>query len=291
VGLAALFIGLTSGPPLRGILVMAGLGLIVAGLGAAAGQQLIARKLRPADKYHGPAPLILFFMQLALVTGVSLILYTFGAPLPDTPLGFLLATVILVGGYLLVVWLFVVRGDALSWRDLIRAQPLNAEHVLTDIAIGALAMFGVAIVAGIAGTIVSNLLGGTQAPQVVPPPTGIMDVLCIALGAGILVPIGEEVFFRGFAITAWLRDLGPRTALIRGTLFFALVHLLNISSATFDDGAKQAILELTVIAPVGLVLGLIYLRRGLVASIAGHAAFNLFGVLVLVLAQNLPAPQ
>lgn len=270
---------------------MGALGLVVAGLGAAAGQQLIARRSRPADRYHGPAPLILFFMQLALVTGASLILYTFGAPLPDTPLGFLLATVILVGGYLLVVWLFVVRGDALSWRDLIRARPLNAEHVLTDIAIGALAMFGVAIVAGIAGTIVSNLLGGTQAPQVVPPPTGTIDVLFIALGAGILVPIGEEVFFRGFAITAWLRDLGPRTALIRGTLFFALVHLLNISSATFDDGAKQAILELTVIAPVGLVLGLIYLRRGLVASIAGHAAFNLFGVLVLVLAQNLPAPQ
>src|SRR4029079_669951 len=125
---------------------------------------------------------------------------------------------------------FVVRGGALSWRDLIRAQPPNANRVLTDIAIGALSMFGAAIVAGIAGTIVSNLLGGTQAPQVVPPPTGTTDILFIALGAGILVPIGEEVFFRGFAITAWLRDLGPRTALIRGTVFFALVHLLNISS-------------------------------------------------------------
>jgi membrane protease YdiL (CAAX protease family) len=285
-----LFVGLTAGPPVRGILVMGALGLLVAGLGAAAGQQLIARKSRPADQYHGPAPLILFFMQLALVTGVSLILYTLGAPLPDTPLGFLVATVILVGGYLLVVWLFVVRGGALSWRDLIRAGPLSADRVLSDIAIGALSMFGVAFVAGIVATIVSNLLGGTQAPQVVPAPTTDADVLLIALGAGILVPIGEELFFRGFAITAWLRDLGPRTALIRGTIFFAAVHLLNITSATFAEGAKQAILEMIVIVPVGLVLGYIYLRRGLIASIGGHAAFNLFGVLVIVLAHNLPAP-
>ncbi len=270
---------------------MGALGLLVAGLGAAAGQQLIARRSRPAEQYRGPAPLILFFMQLALVTGVSLIVYTLGAPLPDTPVGFLTATVILVGGYLLVVWLFVVRGGALSWRDLIRAGPLNAGRVLSDVAIGALSMFGAALVAAIVGTIVSNLLGGTQAPQVVPPPTSSADVLLIALGAGILVPIGEELFFRGFAISAWLRDLGPRTALIRGTIFFALVHLLNINSSTFADGAKQAILEMVVIAPVGLVLGYIYLRRGLIASIGGHAAFNLFGVLVIVLAHNLPAPS
>ena len=47
---------------------------------------------------------------------------------------------------------------------------------------------------------------------------------------------------------------------------------------------------LVVIGPVGFVLGWLYLRRGLMASIAGHAAFNLFGVLVIVLAQYLPGP-
>jgi membrane protease YdiL (CAAX protease family) len=92
-------------------------------------------------------------------------------------------------------------------------------------------------------------------------------------------------------MTAWLRDLGPRSALIRVTVFFALVHLLNITSATFEEGARQAILEIAVIGPIGFALALLYLRRGLIASIAGHAAFNLFGVLVLVLAQNLPSPQ
>jgi membrane protease YdiL (CAAX protease family) len=45
-----------------------------------------------------------------------------------------------------------------------------------------------------------------------------------------------------------------------------------------------------LIGPVGLALGWLYLRRGLIASIAGHAAFNLFAVVILVLSQYLPAP-
>jgi len=43
-----------------------------------------------------------------------------------------------------------------------------------------------------------------------------------------------------------------------------------------------------VITPVGAVLGWLFLRRGLVASIAGHATFNLIGVLLVALTQLLP---
>ena len=56
------------------------------------------------------------------------------------------------------------------------------------------------------------------------------------------------------------------------------------------EGLKQAILVISVIAPVGLALGWLYLKRGLIAAIAGHAAFNLLGVLLPYLAQNLPGP-
>jgi membrane protease YdiL (CAAX protease family) len=103
------------------------------------------------------------------------------------------------------------------------------------------------------------------------------------------VPVGEELFFRGFTLTAWLRDLGPRSALVRTTVFFALVHLINIrvQPGAAVDGIKQALLELAVIAPVGFALGWLYLRRGLIASIAGHCAVNLLAVLILVLNQNL----
>ena len=279
-------IGLASGPPARGFLIMGGLVALILGLATAAGQQLVARRERPAEAYHGPAPLILFFLQLALVSSISVILFTLGVPL-DTPGGFLLAAIVLLSGYLLVVWLFVVRGGALTWRRMIRAERLNAGSVTVDIAMGGALMFGVAIAAGIIGGLIAKLLG-TTAPDVVPIPQTPPEILMAALAAGILVPIGEEVFFRGYTMTAWLRDLGPRSALIRGTLFFALIHVLNITASTFGEGLAQAILEIAVIAPVALALGWLYLRRGLIAAIAGHMAFNLLGVLILVLAQNLP---
>jgi membrane protease YdiL (CAAX protease family) len=207
----------------------------------------------------------------------------------DTPIGFLAAATLLLSGYLLVVWLFVVRGGALSWRDMIRAEPLDASRAVFDIVIGGATMFGVAIAAAIIGGLIARLLG-TDAPDVVPTPQAAPEILMVAVAAGLLVPIGEEVFFRGFTITAWLRDLGPRSALIRATVFFALVHVLNITTETFGEGLAQAILQVSIIAPVGLALGWLYLKRGLIAAIGGHAAFNLLGVLILVLAQNLPAP-
>lgn len=286
IGLAALLVGLAAEPPLRGILVMAALAALIVGLGAAAGQQVIARRTRPAERFRGPAPLILFALQFALVNAVSLIIYTLGVPLADSPAGFLAATVVLLAGYAIVIWLFVVRTGALSWREIIRAQPLDASRAAFDIAIGGATMFGVALVTGILGSLLAQLIG-TETPAVVPPPTTSVEILMIALGAGVLVPIGEELFFRGYTLTAWLRDLGPRSALIRATAFFALVHIVTLSADTFANGVKQAILVLVLIGPVGFALGWLYLRRGLIASIAGHAAFNLFAVVILVLSQGL----
>ena len=289
IGLAALFVGIAAQPPLRGILVMAALAALLAGLGAAAGQQVLARRTRPAERFRGPAPLILFAFQFALVNAVSLVIYTLGVPLADSPAGFLAATVVLLAGYAIVIWLFVVRTGALSWREIIRAQPLDASRAALDIAIGGATMFGVALVVSIVGGLVAQLLG-TPAPTVVPSPATSIDILMIALGAGVLVPIGEELFFRGFTLTAWLRDLGPRSALIRATIFFALVHIVTLSADTFANGVKQAILVVVLIGPVGFALGWLYLRRGLIAAIAGHAAFNLFAVVILVLSQYLPPP-
>jgi membrane protease YdiL (CAAX protease family) len=288
-GIAALLIGLTVTSPLRGILVMAAFVALLAGLAAAAGYQVIARRTRPAERYRGPAPLILFAFQFALVNAFSLVLVALGVPLADSPTGFLAAAVLLLAGYVLVVWLFVVRTGALSWREIVRTHPFDASRATFDIAIGGATMFGVALVTGILGGVLAQFIG-TQAPEVVPAPGTSIDILMIALGAGILVPIGEELFFRGYTLTAWLRDLGPRSALIRATVFFALIHIVTLSADTFANGIKQAILVVVLIGPVGFALGWLYLRRGLIASIAGHAAFNLFAVVILVLSQYLPAP-
>jgi membrane protease YdiL (CAAX protease family) len=112
--------------------------------------------------------------------------------------------------------------------------------------------------------------------------------LLTVIGAGILVPIGEEVLFRGYALTAWLRDRGPRSALIRSTIFFAFAHVLGVTATTFDGGVRQALLTVVVITPVGAALGWLFMRRGLIASISAHATFNIISTLLVALAQLLP---
>lgn len=205
---------------------------------------------------------------------------------------FVIVATTLTLSYVVIVSLFVVRTGALTWRDL--GLPLGAPfgRVLADIGFGALTMLLLWIPITLSAALLAVLLD-TRTANVVPAPSGLVDLLLLALGAAVLIPIGEEVFFRGLALTAWLRDRGARSALIRSTVFFAVVHSLNIDvqpgPGAAWDGARQALLTVVVIAPVGLALGWLFLRRGLVASIAGHATFNFIGVVLLWLVQTLPS--
>ena len=286
LGLALALIGAMAGPPLRGFLLMGGLVLLALGLSAGAGYQIVSRRTRAGQAFHGPSPIILLGLQVVLVTAVSVVLLAFGVPGPDTAVGFLMASVLLLAGYLAVVWLFGVRSGVLTWRDL-GVPAWRAGRVLADIGTGVGAMLLVAFGASLLGGLLARLLG-TGPPEVVPLPDTPAGVLLVALGAVLLIPIGEEMFFRGYSLTAWLRDLGERSALLRSTLFFALVHIATLSAPTFAEGARQALLVVVVIAPVGWVLGWLFLRRGLIAAIAGHAGFNGFGILILLLAESLP---
>ena len=75
-------------------------------------------------------------------------------------------------------------------------------------------------------------------------------------------------------------------ALIRGAIFFAAVHVLNIQSTTFEVGAKQAVLVLAEIVPLGFVLGWLFLQRGILASIAGHVTYNSILLLLPVVLES-----
>ena len=281
-----------SPPDIGRLLLLAALVPTALGLSSAAGYQVIARAQRPASEYRGPSPLILFGLQLVLANVLAGALLLLGLPdLGSSSVAFLAIATTLALSYLVVVSLFVVRTGALSWREL--GLPVGAPfgRVLTDAGFGALTMLVLWVPVTILAALLTVLLG-TGTANVVPEPSNLTDFLLLALGAAVLVPIGEEVFFRGLALTAWLRDRGVRSALIRSTVFFALVHSLNINvepgPGAAWDGARQALLTVVVIAPVGLALGWLFLRRGLVAAIAGHASFNFIGVVLLALAQNLP---
>jgi membrane protease YdiL (CAAX protease family) len=85
-------------------------------------------------------------------------------------------------------------------------------------------------------------------------------VFRIAITTGVVVvlaPFVEEILFRG-VVAESLRRKGTFVALVSSSFLFALIHLRTLPYYT----------------AMGLVLGGLYWKRGLLASVAAHAAFN-----------------
>jgi membrane protease YdiL (CAAX protease family) len=89
----------------------------------------------------------------------------------------------------------------------------------------------------------------------------------------VVAPVVEELVFRGFMAESY-RPQGSRLAIILSAGAFSLAHL---SPA-----------QLRYYLAIGVALGFVYWRRGLVGSIATHAAFN--GVLLAVAIAAAPGP-
>jgi membrane protease YdiL (CAAX protease family) len=107
----------------------------------------------------------------------------------------------------------------------------------------------------------------------------------------VIAPIAEELFFRGFATTVWRRTAGPGAALVRGSLFFAIAHVLTLSGSNAGEAIGFAVFAFLVRLPVAFTLGWLFLRRGsLYAPIALHGAFNALQVLALAAAGGAGTP-
>ncbi len=275
----------------RFVLVMAGAVMLTLGLSAAAGSQILERRDRRPDRYRGPAPLLVFFIYFFILALLGLVLARTGLADSDAPLGFLTVGFLQVLGYVVVVWLFAVRTGALTWQHmgwptwLGRGLGPNLRAIGVAVAAVIPATFVILMVSGVLATIL-----GVEAPDVLPTPQDSVEALAVAAGAALIIPIGEELFFRGFTLTAWLRDLGPRAAIIRSAVFFALVHIVNISTTQFGEGLGQALLQTTAILPLGLLLGWLFVRYGMAAAIAGHVTYNSLLLLLLLLSSYLPQP-
>lgn len=284
-GMAALLFVAQAGPSAGGsfvaLVAIVSLGL---GLAAAAGYQLVARADRHPDRYRGPSPLILFGLVLVASSLLSAGLALLGLADIDRPIGFLVSLIAVAGTYLVVIGLFVVRGDALRWSDMgWPTRGTSPRRLLHDAGVAMVLMlpvtFGVLMWGGLLG-----MLLGVTAPDTLPEASTSVEALALVLAAAVVAPIGEEAFFRGFALTAWWRDLGARPALVRSALFFAIVHILNIRVAPDEAGrgVAQALLSFLVILPLGLVLGWLFQRRGIVAAITAHVTYN--GILLVLVA-------
>jgi membrane protease YdiL (CAAX protease family) len=175
--------------------------------------------------------------------------------------------------------LYIVR-----WRyhQTLAAIGLTAQHWPWWSALGVIAgavMIPVSVAAERVATLVIGLFIGPARAEAIAANESANDILASVLRTPrsslevawllvllcVLVPIGEEVFFRGF-IFSTLRRWGWAWAVTLSSLLFAAVHL--------------QVVHFFPILLLGVVLAVLYQRTGsLVASIAVHGVNNLIAAL------------
>ena len=285
LGLGAVVVGLLSSRGPAGSIVFAGgMVLLDVGLIAGAGSQAIERRARGVDAYQGPSPVLVL---LASIVTVYLIAVVVGTPLAAAgvelprPAAELLLVTIYAATYVAITRLLVIGTGALTWREI--GFRGSGRWALSELAWGAVLAGPVILLTALLSTVLVTVFGTVPTSPLPPAGTPAGFLLNVVAGA-IVAPIGEEILFRGVTTTAWVRSLGPRAGILRGALLFAAVHILLVSAAGFDEGARMAVVGFLGRLPVALVLGWLFIRRGSIwAPIGLHAAFN--GIL-LVAAEN-----
>ncbi len=283
-GAGLLVVGLgASGLPAT-VFSIAGLVGLAVGLAALGGSQAIeGRGFGPPGGYAGPSPVLVF----AAAVPTALLLSIVGLPLfvvlgvdPDSPAGAFVSLVATAVAYLGLLRLLVVGTGVLSWRDVGLRRPERG--LWRELLYGAVLAVPVLYLSGVLAILLGSVVA-TPAPPL-PPATDVLGHVLNLAGGAVLAPVVEEIFFRGFATTAWLRRAGPTAAIVRGALFFAFAHVLTVGGATFAEGLERAVFAFVVRLPVAFVLGWLYVRRGsLAAAIGCHAVFNGLPLLALAL--------
>ena len=288
VGLGCVSIGILSGGTAAArLLLVGGLVPLSIGLIAGAGSQGIERRVRNRLPYVGPSPFLVLAASvpvsiLALLV-VSLPLSIAGVPL-DGPFGVLVSVSIQAVVYVGLVRLLVVDTGALDWAAMGVAR-LDARAV-GEILGGALWALPVVFATGILAGILSTLVP-VEPPSPLPP-TGTAIGIALSFAAGVIVaPFGEEVLFRGFGTTAWVRGRGVVAGVLLGALVFAFAHIITVSAGTAGEAFQQAFVAFTARLPVAIALGVMFVRRRTIwASFGLHATFNAILLVVAEVARS-----
>ena len=282
-GLGAVFIGVTAGSGTgAGLAFVIGIAGLALGLTAAAGSQALQRRA-DGRTYAGPSPVLVFGAAILMTLVAGFVVGAAGVA-PEGPLAVLASVLISAAVSLGIVGLVVVSPGALSWREMGLRLPGPGEgSALADVAWGITLAIPTLFVGGILAAILVALFGvAPESP--LPPARDPAGVAVSLLAAVVVAPLWEETFFRGFATTAWARTAGTRAAILRGAVFFALIHVVTLVGSDFGTALLTALIAFVVRLPVGLVLGWVFLRRrSLVAPIALHATYNAIPVMLVAL--------
>jgi membrane protease YdiL (CAAX protease family) len=299
------------GTPIPALLLVEAVSIVAAvGLSGAALAQAHQRRADGWKDYAGPAPLLAGGALLALIACLSLPLeYGLSAAgiRPGVASSTLLQVLLYLVIYVCVVHVLVVKTGALTWRDIVRPQrlapgqdewtaaPKTPESVdawgrpvrgwrsrVTGGSVGdvlwALALLlPLFFVSALLSALLSVALGVHGSDLTSPVTTTVTNVdrLIAILTVAILVPIGEEIFYRGFATNAWGRSLSRNSVMLRAAFFFAAVHIINVTSTDAGLSLKAALFNMTVRIPIAIALTWIYMRRrSLVASATLHGSYN-----------------
>ncbi len=282
VGLVAIFVSVLAGASTaRAVVLILGLVLLSVGLIAAGGSQAIERRVRGTRAYMGPSPFLVFAASIPLtILGgavIGLALSVVGISV-SSPVAAVAAVSIQALIYVGLIRLLVVDAGALRWAEMgVRRLDRRA---LGELVTGAIWTGPVILVTLVVAAVLSQLIPVTPASPL--PPTGTVSGLLLNLIAGaIIAPIGEELFFRAFAATAWARDIGERRTVVRVALFFAVAHVLTIAGSDAQQAISLAIVAFVGRIPVAVALTWLFLqRRSIWVSIGLHATFN--GVLLVI---------
>lgn len=254
--------------------------LLGPGLVAAAGAQAIERRDRTNLAYRGPSPFLLLAASLPLSILVTLPIVLVDLPI-TSPVATLFSVTATGAIWLILVAMTVVGPGALTWHEIaLGLSGVPAARVARDLLFGAAAAVPVLLVTAVLASILISLVGVAPEGPIAPPHDGPSLALSL-LVAALLAPISEELFYRGFATTAWLRSYGPTRAIFQGGLFFAFVHVLTLGGSDFEHATRAALVAFVARIPVAIALGWVFVqRRSLVASFGLHATFN--GALVVL---------
>lgn len=282
IGLGLILVAVMSGDTTAGrILLVVAMVPLSIGLIAGAGSQGIERRVRGVLPYLGPSPFLVLAASvpislLALVV-VAVPLSLVGVPL-DGPFAALLSVTVQAIVYIGLVRLLVVDTGALDWRAM-GVGRLDRTAV-AELAGGVLWALPVVLLTGL---VASALLYVIPVQPISPlPPTGTALGFALSLLAGVIVaPFGEEILFRGFATTAWVRALGARRGVVLGAVVFAFAHVVTVSGSSAGDAMQLALVAFVGRIPIALALGWLFVRRRTIwASFGLHAAFN--GILLIL---------
>jgi hypothetical protein len=269
------------------LVLLGGIVLLAIGLVAAAGSQGIERRARGMAGYAGPSPLLVFAASIPVSVLAIVVLalpFAFAGVAFDGPFGALLSVTIQAGVYVGLIRLLVVDAGALDWAAMgIRRLNLAA---FVEIAGGAAWAIPVIVLTIPISAILLEIFPVT--PESPLPPTGSAGGFALSLIAGaIIAPLGEEVLFRGFATTAWVRGLGIRGGVARAAVVFAVAHVLTISASTLGEAFGLVVVGFVTRLPIALALGWLFARRGTIwASFGLHATFNLVLLVVAEVASR-----